>query len=122
MSESNLVAHAHRELELLGEDMTSSYVQSMLDAIKAFSSEGHSGGSAMIAIEILHRLLKFEHLSPLTADPAEWIDHSDRSSAPLWQSARNPKAFSTDGGATYYVLDEEPRQMHATEPVKEGTL
>jgi hypothetical protein len=72
----------------------------------------------MVAIEQLNRLLNFENLSPLTSDSGEWIDRTEMSSYPLWQSKRNSKAFSEDGGKTYYLLDEEPRQVHrSVEPV-----
>jgi hypothetical protein len=83
------------------------YSESIIKAVEAFASYGHSGGSAMVAREQLHALLGFKPLSPLTSDPAEWEDRSEISGTPLWQNKRDPAMFSTDGGKTHYSLDEE---------------
>lgn len=96
---SNLVDHAKRELSRTEEDQE--FIDSIVTAIERFASYGHSGSSALAAIEILGRLLRFENLTPLTDDPAEWIEVSDD---PLWQSKRNPEAFSVDKGRTFYTL------------------
>ena len=104
----SLVEHAKRELELSGQwSEDPAYSQSIVAAVAAFASYGHSGGSASVAIAQLYRLLHFETLSPLTSDPAEWIDRTAESGTPMWQSARDPKVFSTDGGQTWYHLDEK---------------
>jgi hypothetical protein len=117
----SLVEHATRELELCGQTKEDpAYAATLVAAIAVFASYGHSGGSAMVAIEQLHILLNFGTLSPLTADPEEWIDRTGMSGYPMWQSMRNPSAFSEDGGATYYLLDEKDesgnRVMHESEP------
>ena len=105
---SNLVEHAKRELELAGQwKEDPAYSQSIVAAVAAFASYGHSGGSASVAIEQLHRLLCFEALSPLTSDPDEWIDHSKISSAPIWQNKRDTRAMSNNGGQTWWYV--EPR-------------
>lgn len=109
----SLVEHAQRELDLCGQTAEDpAYAKSIVDAVAAFASYGHSGGSAMCAIDQLTRLLSFENLSPLTDDPNEWMDLTGVSDDPQYQNRRNSKAFSNDGGKTYYVLDEEPRVMH----------
>jgi len=101
---SNLVEHARRELEILGEDKET--VEGYLRVIKAFADMGHSGGSASIAIPIVNKLLQFENLKPLSNNPSEWEDRSEMSGYPLWQNKRNPKYFSTDGGMTYWNVYE----------------
>lgn len=101
--ESNLVAHARRELELIGED----FAEQQLRVVKAFADCGHSGGSAEVALAQLVRLLQFENLAPLTDDPAEWEDRSEESGYPMWQNVRNSKAFSEDGGRTYFLVGED---------------
>jgi hypothetical protein len=102
-----LVEHARRELELCGQYAEDpEYSESIISAVEAFASYGHSGGSASVAREQLHALLGFKTLSPLTSDPAEWIDQSEISGTPLWQNRRDPAVFSTDGGKTWYSLDE----------------
>ncbi|MEU5660122.1 hypothetical protein ABZ802_31565 [Streptomyces sp. NPDC047737] len=105
--ESNLVAHARRELRLLGEDPDT--IRGLCNVVHAFARMGHSGGSAPYAIAYLEKLLKWEPLSELTDDPTEWIDrHAEGlTQSPLWQSRRHSEAFSTDGGKTYYLLSEQ---------------
>jgi hypothetical protein len=102
----SLVEHARRELELCGQVKEDpAYAQSIVAAVAAFASyDGHSGYSAMAGIEQLSTLLHFGTLSPLTDNPDEWMRVTD--AEPMWQSLRNPQAFSTDGGSTYYLLDE----------------
>lgn len=101
----SLAEHARRELELSGQYAEDpAYSESIIKAVEAFASYGHSGGSAMVAREQLHALLGFEALSPLTSDPAEWIDQSEPSGYPLWQNKRDPAVFSTDGGQTHYSV------------------
>lgn len=105
----SLVEHARRELELSGQTAEDpAYAASIVAAVAAFASYGHSGGSAMVGIEQLHDLLRRRTLSPITADPAEWVDHSEISGAPLWQNRRDPAAMSTDGGQTWHFVDDRP--------------
>ncbi|WP_234329377.1 MULTISPECIES: hypothetical protein [unclassified Streptomyces] len=106
-TESNLVAHARRELRILGEDPDT--IRGLCKVVQAFADMGHSGGSAPHAIAYLERLLRFQPLTDLTDDPGEWIDRyaEGMTSTPLWQSRRNSEAFSTDGGKTYYLLSEQ---------------
>lgn len=103
----SLVQHARRELELAGVYRDDpAYAQSIAAAVAAFASYGHSGGSASVGIITLHRLLQFQPLTDLTDDPAEWHEVGVQDGKVLWQSARMSQAFSTDGGKSYYTLDE----------------
>lgn len=106
-AESNLVAHARRELRIIGEDRDT--VEGLCRVIQAFADMGHSGSSAHFATLYLDKLLRYQPLSDLTDDPTEWIDrHAEgMTTRPLWQSKRNPEAMSTDGGKTYYLLSEQ---------------
>lgn len=109
---SLLVDHARRELQLIGEE--EDVINWMVAVVEKFASYGHSGGSAEVCIPRLNQLLLFENLSALTNDPDEWIDRSVESGGhPMWQSKRNPQAFSEDGGQTYYLLSE---RENATKP------
>lgn len=107
--ESGLVQHAIRELEFgnVEEDVR----PSLVEAVRAFASYGHSGGSSSVCVQILNDLLHYRPLGPLTSSPDEWmhIDEAVAGQPNLWQSRRNPEAFSLNGGATYYVLSEERR-------------
>lgn len=113
-SESNLMIHARRELELLGEEPE--IVEGYLKMIQIFADMDHSGGSASVFIPTLTRLLWFKNLTPLTDDPDEWIHHTAEvwgEPGGVWQNVRNGEAFSDDGGKTYTLLSEEA-------PVKGG--
>ncbi len=95
----SLAEHARQELGRAGwfdgDDRQSG--EAILAAVEAFARGGWSGGSAPYGVAIVTALLQYKPLSPLTDDPAEWIDHGDK----LWQSSRRPDAFSEDGGKTY---------------------
>lgn len=102
--------HARRELELIGEDEDT--IQKYLKVIDAFTDMGHSGGSASVAIPVIHALLQQKNLSPLTDDPNEWINHAPPmwdGEHGVWQNSRDGEAFSTDGGKTYTLLSERTR-------------
>lgn len=104
---SNLVNHARRELEIIGEEEW--IVDSIVSMVKIFASMGHSGGSAEVARDILCRLLAYEPLTELTDDPDEWEQHPPErwdGTNPIWQNRRDSKAFSHDGGKTYWLLHE----------------
>ena len=107
-SESNLMIHARRELELLGEEPE--IVEGYLKMIQIFADMGHSGGSASVFIPTLTRLLWFKNLTPLTDDPDEWVHHTAEvwgEPGGVWQNVRNGEAFSDDGGKTYTLLSEK---------------
>lgn len=106
MAESNLVAHARRELEIIGEERET--IDGYLRVVQAFADMGHSGGSASVAIPVIERLLNFEALTPINDDPNTWVKVTEEIAGvqDLWQSSRNPEAFSHDGGKTYYLLSE----------------
>lgn len=113
---SNIAGHAWDELDRAGlftgdgdfyGGMTG---RAVMDLVNVFVEQGHSGASASIVIDILRRVLAFEPLSPLTDDPAEWIEVANG----LWQSRRQSQAFSKDGGKTYQLTDDWGT-MHATD-------
>lgn len=105
--ESNLVRHARRELNALGNGPEIN--DHVIEMVAIFSAAGHSGFSAMYTIDILQKLLMFENLTALTNDPEEWFyhdyDHSGWKHG-IWQNTRNGEAFSFNGGNTYYLLSE----------------
>jgi hypothetical protein len=103
--ESNLVKHARRELGIIGEDQDT--IEGIVKIMQAFSDMGHSGGSASIVIPMVHELLQFHNLSPITNDPDEWMHHGEDvwgEHGGIWQNIRNGELFSGDGGKTYWSL------------------
>lgn len=102
--DSNLVQHAIRELDLLGEDEP--IKSGLINLVRVFAEQGHSGSSAEYTLERLNQLLNFENIMPLTHDLDEWIDRTEISGYPFWQNKRNPKVFSEDGGRTISMVLE----------------
>lgn len=99
--------HARIELEKLDEEQM--LVDGYSEVVAAFErlKSGLEGDEVENAIHILDALFRGENVSPLTNDPAEWRYYgSSRVDAPngVWQSTRNPNAFSHDNGDTYYLL------------------
>lgn len=114
MTDNNLVNHARRELEIIGEEPE--FINGYLKVIQAFSEMGHSGGSASVAIPVINKLLQFQNISPLTDDPDEWMNVSEVSGDAMWQSRRRADAFSRDGGKTYYLLQDLPTGIDNIRP------
>lgn len=110
---SNLVDHARRELEHLGckeED-----ILDVEKVVRAFADIHPSGGQASWLIPIIHTLLQFKPLTPLTDDPKEWVEVGDG----LWQNSRNSEALSNNGGRTYWLVSEKGQGItYASQMVK----
>lgn len=131
----SLVDHARTELERLGEFVHApAYAASLVATVAAFSSFGHSGASAMMAADVLGRLLAFDNLTPLTNDPAEWIDRTTMSGLGdgeiMWQSTRNSAAFSDDGARTFWLVTDQDGNpanptaatRYPTTPAEDGSV
>jgi hypothetical protein len=124
MKDSELVRHARRELELLGED--ESTIEGLVRVVQAFADMGHSGYSSFLALERVKRLLAFKNLTPITDHPDEWAYHSPElsgNSKGLWQNRRDLEAFSEDGGKTYLLTSERnkvPKPLHFSKPHEES--
>lgn len=115
---SNLVEWAKKELEDAGwfEDGEDSLYGDMLgkavlDMMKVFSAQGHSGMSASLALALFKNLAAWKPLSPLTADPAEWEDVSEMMGRPCWQNKRDHSKFSYDEGKTWRDCNEQSDQL-----------
>lgn len=107
----SLEFHAKQELEKAGLfDKDSDYEgmigDAVLDLVKLFGEQGHSGFSAMMTLEVFDKVARFQNLTPITDDPDEWMDVSEESGTIMYQNRRKSTLFSTDGGKTYYDLDD----------------
>jgi len=89
----------------------------ILEMIKTFADQGHSGSSASYCIPIINRLLKREPITPLTGRDDEWRDVGNG----MYQNRRCPnifkdkerfegrpyttegKIFSDNNGKTWYI-------------------
>lgn len=110
----SLVEHAEQELRSAGLcDKDSDYEgmvgEAVLDLVKTFADQGHSGYSAHMTLDIFSRVAAYKPLGPLTSNPDEWMHIADdvAGNKTTWQSRRRPDAFSEDSGKTYYLLDED---------------
>jgi hypothetical protein len=109
---SALVHYARDELKRAGmfdhdADYSGEIGDAVMELVRVFASQEHSGGSQAATLALLEKLLRFQPLTPLTSDPDEWMDVSDASGGnPMWQSRRKPSVFSKDGGQTWYDLDD----------------
>lgn len=78
---SNLNKHAIAEFRAAGwldetgaykDDMQAAICEHVLDLLRVFSEEGHSGSTAPYAINMFKTLAMFEPLVPLTGEDWEW--------------------------------------------------
>lgn len=115
-----LIEHAEREMRRAGlyeagADYGGMIPEAVMKLVRALASEGHSGGSHALTMEIFNRVANYRTLTPITNDPGEWNDVSYLGSPdglPIWQNRRDPSLFSNDGGKTYYSVDDEGRTPH----------
>lgn len=102
----NLETHANTELTRAGlfskdSDYGGMIGDAVMELVRVFAAQGHSGFSAGMTLEIFRLVASYKPLSPITSDPDEWMDVA----ADLWQNRRQSSCFSTDGGKTYYDVD-----------------
>ena len=107
----SLVEFAEKELRLAGmfdDDVYEGMLaNAVMDLIRVFSDQGHSGMSAEFTMQMFERVGRFKPLTPLTDNPDEWIEVGPS----LWQATRDSEAFSNDGGKTYR-LNSDHETLH----------
>jgi hypothetical protein len=97
---SNLVAHAERELRAAGlfdkdSDYSGMLADAVLELVKVFANQGHSGFSAARTIAIFSRVADGKPLVPLTGADDEWTEVGDG----YYQNKRCSRVFRKDGEA-----------------------
>lgn len=118
---SNLVDWAKKELNRLGNDedgMQEAINSDILEVVKVFSKQGHSGFSASCALGIIKRLLAWKPITPLTGEDEEWGElcsddnsqQNKRCSAVFRKNLDNStaywvegKVFSDDNGESWFT-------------------
>ena len=105
-SEGNGVSHARRELEIAGMfDKDSDYGgmlgTAIIDMMKLFSMEGHSGFSASMTTSIFEKISRFEPITPLTGADDEWFEYSPDN----FQNKRCGRVFKDGKEAQAYDID-----------------
>lgn len=107
---SNLVEFAQNELNILLKSCTDSESLKMqkvmnddiMEIVKKFASQGHSGFSAQYALNLVTRLLQYKPITPLTGDDEEWVE-LDYSDDLAYQNKRCPQIFKQKDGKIYDV-------------------
>ena len=107
----SLVEHAIKEMKAVGLYDADSDYDGMLgkaveELVRVFAAQGHSGFSAHQTMKIFSIVANFKRLSPLTNSSDEWMSVSEMLGCEMWQNRRQGSCFSTDGGRTYYDIDE----------------
>lgn len=97
---SNLVEHAKRELTAAGlfkkdSDYDGMLGDAVLELVKVFSRQGHSGFSASMCIEAFKIVASFEPMIPLQGTDDEWVAVSEG----LFQNNRCSHVFKNAEGA-----------------------
>ena len=118
---SNLVIHAEEEMRRAGlyspdADYGGMIPEAVMKMVKCLADEGHSGMSHALTMEIFNRVANFKTLTPLTADPSEWMEVSEyysKDHPAVWQNRRQSSCFSDDGGKTYHDINEKTLPLRA---------
>lgn len=108
---SNLTQHAKKELQLAGlfdkdSDYDGMLGTAVMELVRVFSKQGHSGFSANQTLKIFNLVASFKPLTPIGSTQDEWMNVSDMSGLPMWQNKRRGTTFSRDGGKTWYDIDD----------------
>lgn len=95
---SNLLNYAKKELDVLddGSEMQKEVNKDILDIVRVFSSQGHSGFSGSYALRMLNKLLQFYPLTPLKGTDEEWGTEADDK-----QNKRYYSCFKDENGAAF---------------------
>lgn len=110
----SMVAWAERELDRLmpsddtdadAVEMQKTINDDILQMVRVFSEQGHSGFSSGYALSIIKRLLAYKPITPLTGDDDEWCSPFDnegtqqnkRCSAVFRKNFDNSTAYYLDG-------------------------
>ena len=123
----SLMEHAEKEMKLIGLDKKEADYDGMLyeavmELIKTFAGQGHSGFSAGLTLYFFDKVARFKNLSPLTNNPNEWMEISDyvgQEQKGIWQNRRDSECFSEDGGKTYYNLNDKDKIIVSEETPNE---
>lgn len=118
-----IIDHAKAEFRAAGwvdaegkfkDEMQQMLCEGVIDLLKVFSDEGHSGSSAPYAIDMFAKLAKFEPLVPLTGEDWEWNEVGDgvfqnkRCSHVFKQADRFGGQAYDINGIVFYEWNERP--------------
>jgi hypothetical protein len=106
--ESNSIGHAKTELKLAGlfdkdSDYGGALGDAVVDLMKVFAIEGHSGFSASLTTSLFERVSRHEILTPLTGTDDEWVIHDYGDGSPYAQNRRCGHVFKNADGTAYDI-------------------
>ncbi|MFZ3286566.1 MAG: hypothetical protein WA191_06920 [Telluria sp.] len=101
--DGNLVGHAKRELDAAGysdgDGMNKMMADNLIELLRTFSTQGHSGFSASFCRQMFGTLADYKPLGPLTGADAEWVEVSEG----MWQNNRASNVFKGSDGVDYDI-------------------
>ena len=110
--EMNLIQYAKTELKLggffdKGEDglYDGEIGPAVMELIKVFAEQGHSGMSASIVRNLFNKLANYKPLGPITGKDDEWADEALSNDVPYYQNRRLSSVFKEGKNSTAYYLD-----------------
>lgn len=97
---SNLVRYAERELKIAGlfdkdSDYEGRLAEAVIELVRVFSAQGHSGASAHMTVALFKKVALFESLIPLQGTDDEWNEVSEG----IYQNNRCSHVFKENGQA-----------------------
>ena len=125
----NLVNYAKNELTLAGMfDKDSDYDGmlggAVLELVKVFAKQGHSGFSAGMTLDLFNRVASYKPLTSIGNSKDEWMNVA----TDMWQNKRRGTTFSRDAGKTWYDIDDKSlnngdtwKQKSTPKPIKKET-
>lgn len=126
---SNLIEHAKREFLALGykpieeceEDPNKWIQENVLELLKVFRDQGHSGASAPFAVSYFEKLALFQPLCPIKGTEDEWGTETGEA-----QNKRCSAIFREENGKSRYLYaiiwkDQEGFTYHGSALLKNGT-
>lgn len=104
----SLIKHAERELRLAGffdkdSDYEGALGKAVMELIKVFSKQGHSGFSANRVVSLFEKVARYENLLPLTGEDSEWNDISDLNGGTLQNNRVSSVFKEKETGRAYYI-------------------
>lgn len=105
---SNLLNHARNEFRAAGwmdeegtysDEMQQAICEHVLELLRVFSDEGHSGSTAPYAVNLFKHLAMFEPIVPLTGEDWEWVE----TARGMFQNKRCSHVFKDEDGRAYDI-------------------
>lgn len=85
------------------DDMQKSIADDVMDIVRVFGRQGHSGFSAGYMMPLINASLRHEPLTPLTGEDDEWVVLDGSSADMSLQNKRNSAVFKRADGTAFYI-------------------